>query len=130
MAGADELIGDDRLIRTASYSSPEQARGLSIDPRSDLYSLGLGLLEMVTGQSPFAESNHRPHLPKRLDTIIDTLLAIDPNDRYPTAIDVKADLDRLWNGEPVLGAGQPPRGCRKSLTNSLATTSSSSAKRV
>ena len=103
-------------VGTAPYMSPQQACGEEIDTRSDLFSLGTVLCEMVTGVLPFqgktsvpvmAAIMHRPHLPPRaanpsvpkdLARIIDKALEKDPEMRYQTASDLRADLspDGNW----------------------------------
>jgi tetratricopeptide (TPR) repeat protein len=112
--GGDMRITTDKaFIGTAPYMPPEQARGHPVDTRSDLYSLGAMLFELVTGRPPFtgedpivviAQHAHAPRpsamalnamVPPELDALITELMAIDPGDRPPSAIDVKQRLDAL-----------------------------------
>ncbi|HEY7628986.1 MAG TPA: PASTA domain-containing protein, partial [Ilumatobacteraceae bacterium] len=108
------------VMGTATYFSPEQAQGAQPDPRSDLYSLGIVLYEMVAGKPPFVGENpvsiayKQVHdlpqplnqivadVPKPFEAIVAKLLAKDPNMRYPNADLLREDLRRYRTGEPVL----------------------------
>ena len=117
----NELTKAGSVMGTATYFSPEQAQGFEVDARSDLYSLGIVLYEMATGAPPFAGDNavavayqqvqepvpppstRNPAIAPALESIILTALAKDPNARYQTADDMRADLLRFRRGEEVLG---------------------------
>ncbi len=107
------------VMGTATYFSPEQAQGAQPDPRSDLYSLGIVLYEMVSGRPPFSGENpvsiaykqvhENPQplnqlvadVPKPFEAIVAKLLAKKPEIRYQTAEAVRDELRRFRNGEPV-----------------------------
>ena len=134
----DELTQTGSVMGTASYFSPEQAQGKPVDPRSDLYSLGVVLFEMVTGEPPFNGSSpvsiaykhvqEQPPLasslnssvPPQLDAVIDRLLGKQPHDRYPSAEDVRADLRRFREGQPLLGTGEVAHPNTTAPTTALA----------
>ena len=107
------------VMGTATYFSPEQAQGAQPDPRSDLYSLGIVMYEMVSGRPPFTGENpvaiayKQVHdapqplvqivadVPRPFEAIVAKLLAKDPKLRYPSATALRDDLRRFRNDEPV-----------------------------
>jgi eukaryotic-like serine/threonine-protein kinase len=119
--GDDELTQTGSVMGTASYFSPEQAQGKPVDPRSDLYSLGVVLFEMLAGEPPFVGqtpvaiafkhvqetaprvTSRNPAVPAALDAVVEQLLRKNPAERYPAADDVRADLRRFRAGQPLEG---------------------------
>lgn len=105
------------VIGTAQYLSPEQARGEKVDARSDVYSLGCVLYEILSGQPPFTGdspvavayqhvredpvplSHKNPDIAPELDAVVLKALAKNPDNRYQTAAQMRVDLVRVHNGE-------------------------------
>ncbi len=108
-----------QVIGTAQYLSPEQARGERVDARSDLYSAGCLLYELLTGRPPFTgdspvaiayqhvrenpipPSRIDPDIPQWADAIVLKAMAKNPADRYQSAAEMRADLQRAASGMPV-----------------------------
>src|SRR5436190_3927588 len=124
-ANAEEsLTQTGAVMGTATYFSPEQAQGTTVDARSDIYSLGVVLYELVTGRPPFSGDNpvtiaykhvredpaapraRNPSVPVAFEHIVLQAMAKDPADRYQTAEELRADLLRFRQGRPVVAA--PP----------------------
>jgi beta-lactam-binding protein with PASTA domain/predicted Ser/Thr protein kinase len=116
---ADTVAQTAAILGTASYLSPEQAQGQPVDARSDLYSLGCVVYEMVTGRPPFLGDSpvavaskqvlEQPVPPSKLnsdvtpdlDAVILRALAKNPANRYQSAEEMRADLERAKRGLPV-----------------------------
>jgi TolB-like protein/tRNA A-37 threonylcarbamoyl transferase component Bud32/Flp pilus assembly protein TadD len=133
ITGAREISKTTESVGTAAYMSPEQGRGEKIDSRTDIWSLGVVLYEMMTGVLPFrGEYDHavvysllnedpppvldlRADVPSRIARAIERAMAKNRGDRYQTAAEMIADLDPL--GGAVLSAAWPRtvESCKRSI---------------
>src|SRR5919199_223523 len=118
-AGTSQMTEAGSIVGTAQYLSPEQAKGTPVDQRSDVYSLGIVLYELLTGEVPFKgdtpveiamrhlstvpepPSAKRAEVPHDLDLVVMRALAKDPGDRYTSAEEMDADLERVARGLSV-----------------------------
>ena len=127
------ITAEGGIIGTPEYMSPEQVEGKEADQRSDLYSLGIILYEMVTGRAPFEGDTpfsvaykHRheapeeprkfnPQLPDALNRVILRCLEKDREARYQTAQELLADLEKMEKGAPV--SAEKATDARKPFTS-------------
>src|SRR5438874_6268342 len=118
-AGPSQMTEEGSIIGTAQYLSPEQAQGAPVTPASDLYSVGIVLYELLTGEVPFSgetpvelamkhlsrvpepPSHLRPEIQRDLDFVVMRALAKSPEERYTSADEMDADLARIARGVAV-----------------------------
>jgi serine/threonine-protein kinase len=130
----ESLTRSGVISGTPAYLSPEQAQGGILDRRSDVYSLGIVLYEMLAGQPPFVGSNPAgilvrilqeeprplrkaaPGVPQDLDTIVMKCIEKSPARRYDSAKALADDLERFLDGEPIQAR---PAGLRYRLGKKL-----------
>jgi len=126
----EQVTMEGVILGTTAYMSPEQAEGRGADPRSDIFSLGVVLYEMVTGRRPFRGdtlvalissilkdapprvTELNPALPEALERIVSRALAKDPARRYQSVLDLRNDLDELAVGGDT--AVRPAPAARRS----------------
>ena len=120
ISGPETAPQTSAVLGTASYLSPEQAQGQSVDARSDIYALGVVLYEMLTGRPPFtgdspmaiaykqvnatpeAPSSVNPDVPPELDAVVMRALSKNPANRYQTGQEFADDLERARTGGQVM----------------------------
>jgi len=126
------------VIGTPAYFSPEQAQGQQVDARSDIYSLGCVLYELLahrppfTGDTPVAiaykqvnespvpPSQLNPDVPPRLDAVVMKCMAKNPANRYQSAAELSEDLDRVRTGQEVEATPLLPVGTEGAATQVIA----------
>lgn len=141
IVGERTLTQDGELIGSVQYISPEQASGGHATPAADIYSTGVLLYEMLTGELPFSSDNvvklalmhvqtptpkpsaTCPEIPEALDTIVLKAMAKSPAQRYRTASEMTAALLSWRNASPSIASAAPAAAARHALHLNGATTS-------
>jgi eukaryotic-like serine/threonine-protein kinase len=122
--GAAQLTAHGSIVGTPDYMSPEQVKGVALDVRSDLFSFGVILAEMISGRHPFRQPStgetlaallrEPPDLgggiPQGLMNLLRRLLAKAPDDRYASAAELRADLAALASSSAAIVAAPPASG--------------------
>ena len=132
-AAATTSSRSNLILGTAGYMSPEQVRGGPVGPWSDLYSLGVVLYEMLTGELPYGAPDQvalamkhvnepprspreaNPEVPEVLDALTLRLLAKDPSERYGSATELLEDLQRVRDGLPLSSTHGEPLAAKRTI---------------
>ncbi|MFI9721047.1 protein kinase [Streptomyces sp. NPDC052396] len=130
-SGVTSMTQTGMVVGTPQYLSPEQALGRGVDARSDLYSVGIMLFELLTGRLPFnadsplaiayahvqeepvAPSTINHSIPPAVDALVARALKKNPNERFPSAAAMRDEIDRIAGTahtapSPVISAAAPP----------------------
>ncbi|MFK4270109.1 protein kinase domain-containing protein [Streptomyces milbemycinicus] len=130
-SGVTSMTQTGMVVGTPQYLSPEQALGRGVDARSDLYSVGIMLFELLTGRLPFdadsplaiayahvqeepvAPSTINQSIPPAVDALVARALKKNPNERFPTAEAMRDECDRVsrtgqTGASPIIISGGPP----------------------
>jgi serine/threonine-protein kinase len=142
VSSEDHFAEAGSVMGTATYFSPEQAEGAAVDGRSDVYSLGVVLYEMLAGRPPFigdtpveVSSQHVHNavpplkqftdvVPHDLEAIVMEAMAKSPSQRYQSADELRADLIRFSEGQPVRAAQRDAAFFGEDATRTVSTVAS------
>lgn len=136
-SGATTMTQTSAVIGTAQYLSPEQARGERVDVRSDIYSTGCVLYELLTGRPPFVGDSPvsiayqhvreepipptelDPEIPEWIEAIVLRAMAKDREQRYQTAEEMRADIQRGLQGMPTAASTMALSAANDGATTAL-----------
>lgn len=148
ISAKENLTQTGTVMGTATYFSPEQARGLPIDPRSDVYSLGVVLYEMLTGTPPFSGDNpvsvaymhvqetpeaptqRNPEISSELEAVVLMAMAKEADARYESAEAFGNDLENIKRGLPVAASAFGATSAMSSISDTTMAVSTSDQTRA